>query len=291
VQKVPKVSVKNLARHVERTGRFEIFRKVKAARVTPSLIAELDRILSEFARREADAVTRRWYANRRSEGTPAGELANLTLAYYERALRKLRPNFELDFALKGEERSCRYRGARPFLIWFTRQCQIRPKALKVSYLSPSANVLVQLKSSAAADRSYLWAAGDDGARLERLFGKLHDALAASAGKWAWLRSRQANLTYASACALACALGLAFKLHGAAWVTVFGAATLADVAVASALIALFRQAWPQIEYRLEGVDRAGRRQLTLLRALYLAAALALLLAGSRAIFTSFIRIVW
>jgi hypothetical protein len=288
---VAEVNVKNVARHVERTGRFEIFRKVKAARVTPSLIVELDRIMSEFARREADATTRRWYAKRRDEGMPADELANLTLAYYERVLRKLRPNFELDFALKGEERSCRYRGARPFLVWVTRQRRIRPKALKVSYLSPTANVLVQLKSSAAADRSYLWAAGEDGARLERLFGKLHDALAASAGPWAWLRSWQANLTYASACALACAVGLAFKLHGAPWATVFGAATLADVVVASGLIALFRQAWPQVEYRAEGADRTARRRLTLLRALYLAAAPGLLLAGSWAIFTSFIRIVW
>jgi hypothetical protein len=288
---VANVSVKNLARQVERTGRFEIFRKVRAARVKPSLIAELDRILSEFARREADAITRRWYANRRNEGTPAAELANLTLAYYERAVRKLRPNFELDFELKGEERSCRYRGASPFLVWLNRQRRIRPRALKVSYLSPSANVLVQLKSSLAADRSYLWAAGDDGARLERLFDKLYGALASSAGKWAWLRSWQANLTYASACALACAVGLAFKLRGAPWAAVFGAATLADIVVASGLIALFRQAWPQVEYRLEGVDRAGRRRLGLLRALYFAAAATLFLAGSWAIVTSFIRIVW
>jgi hypothetical protein len=288
---MPSAKVKVLARGVESTGRFEIFRKVKAARAHPALLAELNRILYEFARYEADGATRRWYSSRRGEDTPTAELANATLAYYEKTLRKLRPHFELDFVLGGDERSCRYRGVQPFLSWLGRQRKIQPKALKLSYLSPSTNVLIQLKTSLVADRSFIWATGNDHVRLEKLFGALDDALASSAGKWAWLRSWQANLTYASICALTCASGLAFKLHYFSWLTVVSAATLADAAAALVLIFLFRRAWPQVEYGFAGVDRGGRRRLALLRALYLAAAAGLLLAGSWAIFTSFIRIVW
>lgn len=288
---MPSAKVKTLAHRIESTGRFEIFRKVKAARAHPALLAELNRILCEFARHEADTATRRWYAARRDEDMPPAELANVTLAYYEKALRKLRPYFELDFVSGGDERSCRHRGVRPFLNWLGRQRRTRPKALKISYLSPSTNVLVQLKASPVAGRSFIWATGNDHARLERLFRGMNDALAATAGKWPWLRSWQANLTYASVCALTCASGLALKLHGHRWLTVIGAATLVDVAVALPLIFLFRQAWPEIEYGFAGVDPGGRLRLALLRALYLAAAAALLLAGSWAVFTSFFRIVW
>jgi hypothetical protein len=288
---VPSVNVKAPGRRAPSTGRFEIFRKLKTARVHPGLLAELDRVLYEFARGEADETTRRWYAGRRDEGIPTSELANVTLAYYERVLRKLRPHFELDFTLKGDERSCRYRGVAPFMAWLRRQRRFRPKSLKISYLSPSTNVLIQLKSSLAAERSYVWAAGDEHTRLEQLFGALYEILAASAGKWVRLRSWQANLTYGSVCALTCASGVAFKLHDSSWSTVVCAATLVDVAVASALVFLFRQGWPQVEYDFEGVDVAGRRLLILLRAAYLVAAAALLAGGAWAILTSFFRIVW
>ncbi|MEE8639874.1 MAG: hypothetical protein V3T41_05640 [bacterium] len=290
-KKAPSVSVKTLARRVERTGRFEIFRKVKAASVHPVLLAELDRVLYDFARLEADEVTRRWHADRRREGIPTSELANVTLAYYERTLRKLRPHFELDFTSGGDERSCRYRGVAPFLAWLDRQRRIRPKSFQISYLSPSTNVLVQLKASLAAERSYIWAAGNEHAQLERLFRALYDALSSSAGKWTRLRSWQANLTYASVCALTCASGVALKLHDSSWPAVIGAAALVDVVVASGLIFLFRQAWPQVQYRFGGVGADGRRPRALLRGAYLSAAAALLAAGSWAIFTSFVRIVW
>lgn len=288
---MPRVNVKAPVRRAPSTGRFEIFRKLKAARVRPALLAELDRVLYEFARREADEATRRWYAGRHDEGIPTSELANVTLAYYERVLRKLRPHFELDFTSKGDERSCRYRGVEQFSSWLRRQRRFRPKSLKVSYLSPSTNVLIQLKSSLAAERSYIWAAGDEHARLERLFRALYETLAASPGRWGWLRSWQANLTYASICALTCASGVAFKLHDFSWSTVVCAATLVDVAVASALVFLFRQAWPQVEYDFEGVDVAGRRLRALLRGAYAAAAAALFAGGAWAVLTSFVRIVW
>jgi len=288
---MPSPKVKVLARRVESTGRFEIFRKVKAARAHPALLAQLNRFLYEFARYEADGATRRWYAAQRDEGVPTGELANATLAYYEKTLRKLRPHFELDFVLGGDELGCRYRGVQPFLTWLGRQRKIRPKALKISYLSPSTNVLIQLKTGAVADQSFMWATGNDHVRLEKLFGALDNALASSAGKWPWLRSWQANLTYASVCALTCATGLAFKLHDFSRPAVVGAATLADAAVALTLILLFRQGWPQVEYGFAGVNRGGLRRSALRRALYLAAAAGSLLAGSWAIFTSFFRIVW
>ncbi len=290
-EKATSVDVKTLARRVESTGRFEIFRKVKAASVHPVLLAELDRVLYDFARPEADEATRQWYASRRRQGIPTSELANVTLAHYERTLRKLRPHFELDFTSRGDERSCRYRGVTPFLAWLGRQRKIRPKSFKISYLSPSTNVLLQLKSSPTAERSYIWAAGNDHARLERLFQALCDALAASAGKWARLRSWQANLAYASVCALACASGVALKLRDFSRPAVISAAVLVDVAAASGLVFLFRQAWPQIEYRFEGVAADGRRPRALLRGAYLAAAAALLAAGSWAVLTSFVRIVW
>lgn len=290
-KKATSADPKTFARRVESTGRFEIFRKVKAASVHPVLLAELDRLLYEFARVEADETTRQWYAGRRRQGIPTSELANATLGYYERTLRKLRPHFELDFASRGDERSCRYRGVAPFLAWLGRQRRFRPKSLKISYLSPSTNVLIQLKSSPAAERSYIWAAGNEHARLEQLFGALCDALAASAGKWARLRSWQANLAYASVCALTCASGVALKLHDFSWPAVISAAVMVDVAAASGLIFLFRQAWPQIEYRFEGVAPDGRRPRALWRGAYLAAATALLAAGGWAVLSSFVRIVW
>ncbi len=290
-EKTTGLDVKNLARRAERTGRFEIFRKVRAASVHPVLLAELDRVLYGFARIEADETTRQWYASQRRQGIPTSELANATLGYYERTLRKLRPHFELDFTARGDERSCRYRGVAPFLAWLGRQRRFRPKSLKISYLSPSTNVLIHLKSSLAAERSYIWAAGNEHARLERLFQALYDALAASAGKWARLRSWQANLAYASVCALACASGVALKLRDFPRPAVISAAVLVDVAVASGLIFLFRYAWPQIEYRFEGVAADGRISRSLLRGAYLTAAAALLAAGAWAVLTSFVRIVW
>lgn len=291
VKKEPSADVKAVARRVESTGRFEIFRKVKAASVHPVLLAELDRLLYEFARYEADEATRQWYADWCDEGIPTSELANATLGHYERTLRKLRPHFELDFTSRGDERSCRYRGVAPFLAWLSRQRRFRPKSLKISYLSPSTNVLIQLKSSLAAERSYIWAAGNEHSELERLFRALYDALAASPGRWGWLRSWQANLAYASVCALTCASGVAFKLHGSSWPAVISAAALVDVVAASGLVFLFRQAWPQVEYRFEGVAADGRRYLLLLRAAYLTAAAALLAGGAWAIVTSFLRFVW
>jgi hypothetical protein len=291
VKKEPGTGVEATARRSEAASRFEIFRKVKAASVGPALLAELDRLLVRFARQEADAATRQWYARRRDEGVPSSELANATLGYYERTLRKLRPHFELDFTSGGDERSCRYRGATALLTWLGRQRRFHPKTLKVSYLSPSTNVVIQLKSSLAAERSYLWAAGDDYPALERLFAALYDALATSSGRWRWLRSWQANLAYASVCALTCASGVAFKLHASSWTAVVAAASLVDFAAASALIFLFRKGWPQVEYRLEGAAARGRWPLMLLRAAYLTLAAALLASGGWAILTSFFRFVW
>jgi hypothetical protein len=288
---MPSVKIKPLARHAEGAGRFEIFRKIKATRASPVLLKKLNSIFYKYARGEADRATRRWYAARREEGVPTAELANLTLAYYEKTLRKLRPYFELDFGIGGDERTSRYRGVEPFLTWLERQRKIRPRTLKISFLSPSANVLIQLKNHPASDRSYVWATGDDHATLERLFHALNETLTEAGGTWGWLRSRRFNLAFANICALTFAAGLALKLHELPWPTVLTASLCLDLGLALGLIFLFPQAWPQVEYHFADVDRAARRRRVLLRSVYITAATALTLAGVWAIFTTFIRVVW
>jgi hypothetical protein len=285
------LKVDTLARGVERTGRFEIFRKIRVARASASLLRELDRVFGDFAHAEADRVTRRWYAAMRDGGTPTSELANVTLAYYERALRRLRPYYELDFDRRGEKRTVRYRGVSAFLKWLGRQGKIRFLSLKISFISPSVNVLVQLRDSFSAERSYLWAAGNEQAATDELFRKLDAALARSAGKRPALRSWQANAAYAGACALVCASAVAFKLHGRPWPGVIAAAALTDVALALGLMSLFRLAWPQVEYGFADPPAAGRRRAWPWRALYVVAAVALTVGGGWAILTSFVRFVW
>jgi hypothetical protein len=285
------LKVNLLARDVERTGRFEIFSKIRSARADAALLKGLDRIFRDFSRGEADRVTRRWYATMRDGGTPASELANVTLAYYERTLRRLRPYYELDFDRRRERRTVRYRGADAFLKWLGRQRNIRFRSLKISYISPSVNVLVQLRNSLTVERSYLWAAGNEQAATEGLFAKLDAALAQSAGKRPALRSRQANATYAGTCALICASAVALYLHGRPWPAVIGAAALTDVALALGFMFLFRLAWPQIEFRFDGAKATGRVITALYRLLYLGAAAALTLGGAWAILTSFVRFVW
>ena len=285
------LKVNLLARDVERTGRFEIFSKIKSARADAALLKELDRIFYEFSRGEADRVTRRWYAIMRDGGTPTSELANVTLAYYERTLRRLRPHYELDFDRRRERRTARYRGVDAFLRWLGRQGKIRFRSLKISFISPSVNVLIQLRNSLTAERSYLWASGNEQAATEELFRKLDAALARSAGKRPALRSRQANAIYAGTCALICALAVAFKLHGRPWPAVLGAAALTDFVLALGLMFLFRLAWPQIEFRFDETKATGRRLAGPYRLLYLGAAAALTLGGAWAILTSFVRFVW
>ena len=285
------LKVNLLAREVERTGRFEIFGKIRSARADAALLQALDRVFRDFSRGEADRVTRKWYATMRDGGTSTSELANVTLAYYERTLRRLRPYYELDFDRRRERRTVRYRGVGAFLGWLGRQGKIRFRSLKVSYISPSVNVLVQLRGGLAGERSYLWAAGNEQGATEDLFAQLDAALAQSGGKRPALRSRQANATYAGACALICASAVALNLHGLPWPAVIGAAILTDVALAVGLMFLFRLAWPQIEFRFEGAKAAGRFVAGLCRPLYLGTAAALTLGGVWAILTSFVRFVW
>jgi len=285
------LKVNLLARDVERTGRFEIFSKIRSARADAATVRGLDRVFRGFSRGEADRVTRRWYATMRDGGTPTSELSDVTLAYYERTLRRLRPYYELDFDRRRERRTVRYRGVDAFLKWLGRRGKIRLRCLKISYISPSVNVLVQLRHSLTVERSYLWAAGNEQGATEDLFAKLDAALAQSAGKRPSLRSRQANATYAGTCALICASAVALNLHGRPWPVVIGAAALTDVALALGLILLFRLAWPQIEFRFDGAKATGRVITALYRLLYLGAAAALTVGGAWAILTSFVRFVW
>jgi hypothetical protein len=285
------LKVNLLSRDVERTGRFEIFSKIGSARADRALLQGLDRIFREFSRGEADRVTRRWYATMRAGGTSTSELANVTLAYYERTLRRLRPYYELDFDRRRERRTVRYRGVDAFLEWLSRQGKIRFRSLKISYISPSVNVLVQFRNSMTVERSYLWAAGNEQGATERLFAKLDAALSQSAGKRPALRSRQANATYAGLCALSCASAVALYLHGRPVPAVIGAAALADVALALGLMFLFRLAWPQIAFRFEGAGAGGAVVTALYRILYLGAAAALSLGGAWVILSSFVRFVW
>lgn len=279
------------ARDVERTGRFEIFSKIRSARADAALLKGLDLVFREFSRGEADRVTRRWYATMREGGTSTSELANVTLAYYERTLRRLRPYYELDFDRRRERRTVRYRGVDAFLKWLGRQGKIRFRSLNISYISPSVNVLVQLRNSLTVERSYLWAAGNEQRATEGLFANLETALGQSAGKWPALRSRQANATYAGTCALICASAVALYLHGRPVPAVIGAAALADVAFALGLMLLFRAAWPHVEFRFAGVKAAGRVATALYRILYVGGFAALTLGGAWAVLTSFVRFVW
>jgi hypothetical protein len=285
------VKTNHRARDVERTGRFEIFRKIASARADAALLAELGRLLHEFSRSEADRITRRWYAARREEGVPAAELANVTLTHYEKTLRRLRPYYELDFDRGRERRSARYRDVPAFRRWLGRQGKIRFRALKISFISPSVTALVQLRPGLTSERSYLWLAGNEPALTEELFRKLETALASSAGTGQTLRSRQANALYAGTTALICALAVVFRLHGLPWQAVIGAAVLTDVALALGLMALFRLAWPHTAFRFDEVKARGRGAARLYRVLYAAAVAALTLGGAWAILTSFVRIVW
>jgi len=284
------VNVKSLARRLDGTGRFGLFRRLPTARVTPFFLDELDRIFTSFARREATRATRRWHRAQREEGVPASDLANATLEYYERARRKLRPFYELDYTAGGTRRTCRYRGVGPFVTWLNRQQRLRPRALKISFLSPAANVVLHLENGPGEGRAHLWAAGDNPLRLEALFADLQAAVRQAAGKAAGWRSWQANLAYAGGCALAFGIGLSLKLRGLPRFPALGLATVADFALALGLIFLFRHAWPPIKYDVGDVI-AGRGLQYLWRAIYVLVFAAATLGGAWGIFTSFVRLVW
>jgi hypothetical protein len=288
---MPSVNVHSLTRRVDSAGRFEVFRKLKVARVHPDLLREIDGILYDYARHEADRATREWYAARSEDGLSTSDLANLTLMHYEKALRKLRPNFELEFVSGGAEKHSRYRGVKHFLRWLSRQREMRPRALKVSFVSDSTSVLVQLRNSPTADRSYIWAAGSEYGPLEALFNSLSDALRRAAGKGAWLRSWPTGLMVSSVVALLCAAGVAFRLHGHPWPTVLSAAVAVDFGLGMGLVFLFRQAWPAVVFDFPGVDVGGKRLRFVLRACYAVLGTGLALAGAWAILTTFVRFVW
>jgi hypothetical protein len=284
------VNVKSLAQRLDGTGRFGIFRRLKTARVTPSLLDELDRVFTSFARREATRATRGWHQTQREEGVPASDLANATLEYYERARRKLRPFYELDYAAGGTRRTCRYRGVGTFVTWLNRQKRLRPRALKISFLSPAANVVLHLENGPGEGRAHIWAAGDNPLRLESLFLDLKAVVEKAAGKSAAWRSWQANLAYAGGCALVFGVGLSLKLRGLPRFPALGLATLADFSLALGLIFLFRYAWPPVKYDFGDVI-GGRGLRYLWRTIYLLVLGAATLGGAWAIFTSFVRLVW
>jgi len=273
----------------ESAGQFKVLKRVAAARATPALVASFARVFDTAARAAADRDTRRWFANQRG-AVADGDIADLTLAYYESALRKFRPYLELDYACAGEERTCRYRGGDAFLRWLGRQRRIKPRVFRVFFAVPATRVQVQLQPCITADKSFLWAAGVEPAALEDLVAALDAALAQEAGPRRRLRSWLVNILLAGALALPFAVGLTLRLRHLAWHTVLAAATAADAASVLGLVYLFRLAFPAVVLAFDA-NAGARWRRRAWRAAYGAAALALLAGAAVLIFTSFFRLAW
>jgi hypothetical protein len=272
-------------------GRFEILKRIGVARITPSLVKDIDAVLAELVRGEADNATRRWFAARGDDDIPSDELADVTLAHYERALRKFRPTYELDYVKDGAARTCRYRGAYAFLAWTARQRRARSRILKVTFVSPDCRFMMRFEPGIFSGRSYLWANGADGDALERLVAALEAAVKKTAGKGARFRSWHFGVACAGAGSLAFAVGVLLKLKGLPWPGGLGAAVVAHAACSLALIALFSRAWPRTTFELYDADVSGRVIRTAARAGFLALYAAAVGFGLWAVVTSLFRLVW
>ncbi len=268
---------------------FEIIKRIRAVRATVAFVAEVDGVLSSLAREEADRATRTWLAARRRDGVGRGELADLTLSYYDKARRRYRPTFELDYRLGGAARTCSYRGGQTFLRWLRRRRPAHVRSFRVSFAGPSTRLVVLLRPGRIAERSYLWAVGNDGPRIERLVAALDAAVKRASGRRRWTRSWHFNYVLATVASLPFAVGLAFRLRHIARASALTASIGADVTLALGLVFLYRVAWPPIICYFDG---AGARRLrAALKILYVTVFALFAATGGWAILTTLFRIRW
>lgn len=227
----------------------------------------------------------------REEGPASGELADLTLGYYERALRNFHPQVEVDYDLKGERRLNRHRGLAGFLRWAESRRGYRLRALSILFTTPDLALRLYFTPAAAPDRSYLWGESQDQTPLETLTARITAAIRSRAGRVPLLRSWTANFVAASVASLAAAAGVAFRLAAHPWPAVTLAAAGADAAAVLALVFLARRAWPPVEYDFLGQNASVRRLFRAARALYVALWGAFFLGGAAAVVTSLFHLVW
>jgi hypothetical protein len=275
----------------EAPARFSVVTRLRAARVTPALIRELDALLAARARAEADRVTRLWFAAQRRAGTPPSELADLTLAYYERARAQFRPTYELSYGAGREERASRYRNADALLRWAERQRDLRPSTFALTFAAPGCRVRLHLHAAPAYDRSYLWAEGDEPEPLDELTAALTAAIRRAAGRGTGWKRWPVNVAVAGLASLSCGVGLAFRLRPAPWPLVLLGSLVVDCGALFLLLLLFPRAWPAVSYHLPPATAAARRREWLARAVYVGAALALFALGGWSLLTTFYRFTW
>lgn len=277
----------------EAGGRYTILKRVAGARISSALIRDLDTAFAVYARGEADRATRQWFAARRRQGFDDDELADLTLAHYERALRSFQPHFEIEFRRGRDEHTGRYRGAAPFLRWLERRRGINLHTLNILFATPGIRVRVFLPAAAPPERAYMWGEGYDTSRLDALMDEITGLLRRYAGRAARFRAWPFSLAVAGLSALVLAAGLSFKLNALRypWPTVLFAATIADVAAALILLWLWRRAWPIIYFQIPSADAGAARRRRGARLLYLLLTAAFIAVGGWALLTTFFRFVW